>query len=58
MKNLEKLKQLNSNDFAFAVCIDNVGDCRGCCPICKRFYENNCDDRCVLGVVDYLESEE
>ena len=58
MKNINKLKELTSTDIAYLVCIiDNVGDCRGCCAICQRHKENNCDDRCVTGVYDWLESE-
>lgn len=57
MKNIDKLKELNSSDLAYLLCIDNEGDCRGCCPICKRFEQDNCDDRCVSGVAEWLESE-
>lgn len=58
MKNIDKIKQLNATDLAYMVCIDNDGECRGCCSICQRFKENNCDDRCIQGVFEWLESEE
>jgi|GEM_PF-6556630 len=51
------LKQLPTRDFAYAVAVDNVGDCRGVCPICQRHFDGNCDDRCVDGIVEYLEKE-
>ena len=51
------LKQLPTRDFAYAVAVDNVGDCRGVCAICKRHYDGDCDDKCVSGIIEYLESE-
>lgn len=51
------LKELNVEDFAYAVAIDSVGDCRGVCPICQRHYDGNCDDECVNGIIEYLECE-
>ena len=51
------LKELNVEDFAYAVAIDSVGDCRGVCAICKRMYDGYCDDKCVAGIIEYLESE-
>lgn len=58
MNNFERLKQLSIEDFAYAVCIDNEGENRGCCPLCKRHFQNNCDDRCIKGVIDYLQEED
>ena len=57
MNNYDKLKQLDTTDFAYTVCIDNLGDCRGVCAICQRHIEGNCDDRCIYGVKQWLESE-
>lgn len=57
MNNYDKIKQLNPTDFAFFVCIDNEGEQRGCCTLCQRFYDDNCDDRCVTGVAEWLERE-
>ena len=58
MKNREKLKSLNNSDLAYFLCIDDEGNCRGCCSICQRYYEENCDDRCVTGVNEWLENED
>jgi hypothetical protein len=49
------LKTLSARDFAYAVAVDNVGDCRGVCPICQRHIDGNCDDKCVGGIIEYLE---
>lgn len=57
MNNYEKIKQLSITDFAYIVCFDNDGNNRGCCPLCKRYFQKNCDDRCVIGVIEWLESE-
>ncbi len=57
MNNYEKIKQLSPTDFAYFVCIDNEGNDRSCCPLCKRFYQDNCDDRCVNGVSEWLQEE-
>ena len=46
------LKELNVEDFAYAVAIDSVGDCRGVCAICKRMYDGDCDDKCVAGLLN------
>jgi len=51
------LKQMNVRDFTAAIAIDNVGDCRGVCPICQRSIDGNCDDCCVNGIVEYLEQK-
>ena len=51
------LKELSVEDFAYTIAIDNCGDCRGVCAICQRHVEGNCDDRCVVGIIEYLESE-
>lgn len=53
----ELLKSLSVRDFVYAVAVDAVGDCRGVCPICQRYINNKCDDRCIDGIVEYLESE-
>lgn len=58
MKNIDKLKELSSTDLAYLLCIDNVGDCRGCCAVCQRHKQGNCDDSCIKGVEEWLESEE
>ena len=57
MNNFERLKQLSPLDVAYLLCIDNVGDCRGCCTVCARHYQNNCDDECIKGVHEWLLSE-
>jgi hypothetical protein len=51
------LKELPVEDFAYRVAIDNCGDCRGVCAICKRNYDGDCDDKCVSGIIEYFESE-
>lgn len=55
--NFELLKQLDASDFAYAVVIDNVGETRGVCAICQRHHEDNCDDRCLCGVYEWLQKE-
>ena len=57
MNKFEALKELSAVDFAYAVSVDNVGDVRGVCAICQRHHDGDCDDRCISGVVEYLESE-
>ncbi|MBO5870376.1 MAG: hypothetical protein J6Q89_06460 [Clostridia bacterium] len=57
MNKFEALKELSAVDFAYAVSVDNVGDVRGVCAICQRHIDGDCDDRCISGVVEYLESE-
>ncbi|MBR2526524.1 hypothetical protein IKE67_08690 [bacterium] len=56
-KRFDLLKSLSVRDFANAIAIDNVGDCRGVCPICQRNVDDNCDDCCVNGIVEYLEQK-
>ena len=56
--NFDLLKTLSTRDFAQAVAVDNVGDCRGVCPICQRHFDGDCDDKCVSGIVEYLERAE
>lgn len=58
MTKFDLLKSLNATDFAYAISVDNIGDCRGVCAICQRHHDGDCDDRCINGIVEYLESEE
>lgn len=55
--NLERLQKLDASDFAFAVVVDSDGEHRSTCAICQRHYENNCDDRCLCGVYEWLQKE-
>jgi hypothetical protein len=51
------LKSLSVADFAYTVAFDTTGECRGVCAICQRHFDGNCDDRCYVGIIEYLESE-
>ena len=55
--NFERLKKLDASDFAYAVVVDKDGENRASCAICQRYYEDNCDDRCLCGVYEYLMKE-
>lgn len=57
MNNFEYLKSLSIPDFAYSVCFDICGDCRGVCAICQRHIEGDCDDKCYAGVCDFLKNE-
>ncbi len=58
MNRFDILKSLSIEDFAYVVAIDNDGECRGACAICQRHIEDNCDDNCISGIIEYLKSEE
>jgi hypothetical protein len=55
MKNIDRLKQMDSQELANTIVIDSEGHFRSPCGICKAY--PNCDDNCIKGVFDYLESE-
>ena len=55
--NLEILQGLDAVDFAQKVVFDSDGNMRASCAICQRHIDENCDDNCFGGVVDYLEKE-
>lgn len=55
--NFDVLKELTPAEFAYAVALDNCGECRGVCAICQRHFDGDCDDKCISGIVDYLERE-
>ena len=57
MRNFEMIKTLSPENFAYMVCIDKDGEQRGCCTLCQRFFQDNCDDRCVVGVTEWLLAE-
>jgi len=57
MKNFEKLKKLSLVEFAQFICFGQEGEDRATCTLCQRYYENNCDDRCYSGTIEYLERE-
>ena len=57
MKNIDLIKELSATDLAFLFCVDIDGEMRSCCPICMRYKQGNCDDRCIQGVEEWLESE-
>lgn len=55
--NFEALISLSLEDFAYSIVFDDDGEQRGVCSICQRHKENNCDDRCIVGVIEYLQKK-
>ena len=55
MKNIDKLKQMNSDELAQKLVFDDEGFERSPCPVCANHGE--CDDKCYHGVKKWLESE-
>lgn len=59
MNRWEAMKALPIGTVAQAIVFDNEGNERGCCPICQRYIEENCDDQCkICGVSEFGDEEE
>ena len=56
MKNIDKLKQMNSDQLAQKLVFDDEGTERASCSVCA--YSDDCNDNCYSGVKEWLESEE
>lgn len=54
MNRWEALKAMPLDAAAQAIVFDDEGNERSVCGVCQRYVEGNCDDRCYLGVKEYL----
>ncbi len=57
MNRWEAMKELSVDAAAQALVFDDEGFERGCCPVCQRTLENNCNDECFRGVKEYLNKD-
>ena len=66
MTKFEKLKRVHMYDFIKMITYDKNGDFLPACPICRYHYEDESfcskgksgDGFCILGMIEFLESEE